>query len=271
LCSGFVCRYRVLPGGKRQVLNLVLPGDLIGFPTCFFENAINSLSSLTEVVVATVPFQAFYLILELLMRLRAVGLAEELSYSLPLTQELIADVLGLSGPHVSRMLRSLREEGLVTIEGHRLTVIDLESLTLLAGFDGDYLARSRIPGLRGDVGISDGRGDECAILSSTAALFIVGVAQLETVYADPERKIFQMNRLYVCGKVPWRPSGVSSPPNSSNAIRHAAPPQSYERAAETIPPTPRSSPLGPTDWLQSACRPAACGGRRRQKTPSRQK
>jgi CRP-like cAMP-binding protein len=106
LCSGFVCRYPILPGGKRQVLNLVLPGDLIGFPTCFFENAINSLSSLTEVVVATVPFQAFYLILELLMRLRAVGLAEELSYSLPLTQELIADVLGLSGPHVSRMLRS---------------------------------------------------------------------------------------------------------------------------------------------------------------------
>jgi CRP-like cAMP-binding protein len=189
LCSGFVCRYRILPGGKRQVLNLVLPGDLIGFPTCFFENAINSLSSLTEVAVATVPFQAFYdlfarfprvavalywcsaheaaiysehlinigrrsayerlahLILELLMRLHAVGLAKELSYSLPLTQELIADVLGLSGPHVSRMLRSLREEGLVTIEGHRLTVVDVESLTLLAGFEGDYLARSRIPGL----------------------------------------------------------------------------------------------------------------------------
>src|ERR1700730_1072801 len=85
---------------------------------------------------------------ELLARLRDVGLADELSYLLPLTQELIADVLGLSGPHVSRMLRSLREEGLVTIEGLRLTVKDLESLTLLAGFDGDYLARSRIPGLR---------------------------------------------------------------------------------------------------------------------------
>ncbi len=62
-----------------------------------------------------------HLILELLVRLRAVGLADELSYLLPLTQE-IADVLGLSGPHVSRMLRLLREEGLVTIEGHRLTV-----------------------------------------------------------------------------------------------------------------------------------------------------
>ena len=68
------------------------------------------------------------------MRLRDVGLANELSYSLPLTQELIADVLGLSGPHISRLLRLLREEGLITIDGHRLTEIDLKSLTQLAGF-----------------------------------------------------------------------------------------------------------------------------------------
>jgi DNA-binding transcriptional regulator LsrR (DeoR family) len=87
------------------------------------------------------------LILELLVRLRDVGLANELSYSLPLTQELIADVLGLSGPHVSRLLRLLREEGLITIDGHRLTVIDLGSLTQLAGFEKAYLAQSRIPGL----------------------------------------------------------------------------------------------------------------------------
>ena len=88
-----------------------------------------------------------HLILELLVRLRAIGLADELSYILPLTQELIADVLGLSGPHVSRMLRLLREEGLIGLDGHRLTVLDLESLTLLASFDGDYLTQGRIPDL----------------------------------------------------------------------------------------------------------------------------
>ena len=189
LCSGFVCCYKILPDGKRQVLNLGLPGDLIGLPACCFENAVNAARSLTEVVAATVPFQTLYdlfvrfrrvavalfwvsareaaiseehlvnvgrrsayerlahLILELLVRLRDVGLADELSYLLPLTQELIADVLGLSGPHVSRMLRLLREEGLITIDGHRLTVIDLESLTQLAGFEKAYLAQSRIPGL----------------------------------------------------------------------------------------------------------------------------
>jgi CRP-like cAMP-binding protein len=189
LCSGFVWRYKILPDGKRQLLSFGLPGDLIGFPAVFFENAVNATGSLSDVVVATVPFATLYdlfgrfprvavalywmaaretaicgerivdigrrsayerlahLILELLTRLRTVGLAEELSYTLPLTQELIADVLGLSGPHVSRMLRSMREEGLVIIEDHRLTVLDLESLTQLAGFDGDYLTRSWIPGL----------------------------------------------------------------------------------------------------------------------------
>jgi CRP-like cAMP-binding protein len=42
--------------------------------------------------------------------LRGVVLAGELSYLLPLTQELIADVLGPCGPHVSRMLRLLRKK-----------------------------------------------------------------------------------------------------------------------------------------------------------------
>jgi CRP-like cAMP-binding protein len=189
ICSGFAWRYKILPDGKRQLLSFGLQGDLLGFPAAFYENAVNATGSLSEVVVATVPFTKLYelferfpriamalywmaareaaiygerivdvgrrsalerlahLILELLTRLRSVGLAEELSYVVPLTQELIADVLGLSGPHVSRMLRLMREEGLVTIKGHRLTVTDPESLMMLAGFDGDYLIRSRIPDL----------------------------------------------------------------------------------------------------------------------------
>jgi hypothetical protein len=36
----------------------------------------------------------------------------------------------------------LREEGLITIDGHRLTVIDLASLTQLASFEKAYLARN---------------------------------------------------------------------------------------------------------------------------------
>lgn len=189
LCSGVASRYKVLPDGKRQVLNLALPGDIIGLPSCLFEVAVNSVSALTEVVVATVPFPRIFelfvryprvgtalfwssaseaaiygehlvnlgrrsayerlahLILELLARLRAVGLADELSYHLPLTQELMADALGLSGPHVNRMIRCLRDEGLVTIEDQQVVIHDLASLSALAGFEDRYLMRQLIPGL----------------------------------------------------------------------------------------------------------------------------
>jgi CRP-like cAMP-binding protein len=87
-----------------------------------------------------------HLILELLARLRAVGLAGEFSYMLPLTQELIADVLGLSSPHINRMIRCLREEGLVTMENQRVVIHDLASLSALAGFEGSYLTPRPIPG-----------------------------------------------------------------------------------------------------------------------------
>src|SRR5712691_129477 len=35
LIDGAAIRYRVLHDGRRQVLNIVLPGDFIGFPACF--------------------------------------------------------------------------------------------------------------------------------------------------------------------------------------------------------------------------------------------
>jgi CRP-like cAMP-binding protein len=36
LLEGIAIRYRVSPDGRRQVLNIVLPGDLVGFPAFFF-------------------------------------------------------------------------------------------------------------------------------------------------------------------------------------------------------------------------------------------
>jgi DNA-binding transcriptional regulator LsrR (DeoR family) len=66
---------------------------------------------------------------------------------MPLTQEMLADALGLSLQHVNRMVRNLREEGLASIEGHILTIRDLDSLVRLAGFEDTYLVARTIPGL----------------------------------------------------------------------------------------------------------------------------
>lgn len=54
LVEGFALRYRVLHNGGRQVLNVALPGDFIGFPGCFFERALYSVSALSDVVVSPI-------------------------------------------------------------------------------------------------------------------------------------------------------------------------------------------------------------------------
>jgi CRP-like cAMP-binding protein len=82
-----------------------------------------------------------HFLLELLTRLQAIGLADECSFQMPLTQELIADALGLSVPHVSRTLKQLREEDLVAVEGPRVIVKDFVALSRLANFERAYLSR----------------------------------------------------------------------------------------------------------------------------------
>ncbi|HUC70200.1 MAG TPA: Crp/Fnr family transcriptional regulator [Stellaceae bacterium] len=187
LLEGSAIRYRVLRDGRRQILNILLPGDFIGFPGCFFESALYAITALSDVVISPVPFAVLiglferrprlaatifwsfaceaaiyaerlidvgrrsalervaHFLLELLTRLRTVGLADEKSYRMPLTQELIADVLGLSVPHVNRTLRQLRGDGLVTIQEQRVVINDIDAMSALADFETSYLSHFRIP------------------------------------------------------------------------------------------------------------------------------
>src|SRR5262249_8061140 len=59
LLDGVALRYLVLQDGRRQILNIVLPGDLIGFPGCFFESALYSIAALADCTVSPVPFARF--------------------------------------------------------------------------------------------------------------------------------------------------------------------------------------------------------------------
>ena len=80
-----------------------------------------------------------HFLLELLARLQAVGLANERSFCLPLTQELIADALGLSIPYVNQVLRSLRDDDLVCIKDKVVVIKDVEALSALVDFERNYL------------------------------------------------------------------------------------------------------------------------------------
>ena len=80
-----------------------------------------------------------HLLLELLTRLQLIGLADERSYHLPLTQEMIGDALGLSIPYVNRVLQQLRQDGLVTIKDQFVVIEKLAELAALADFEHTYL------------------------------------------------------------------------------------------------------------------------------------
>lgn len=80
-----------------------------------------------------------HLFCELHVRLDAVGLVSNLSYALPLTQEDLADVLGLSSVHMNRILQTLRDEGVIRLRERTLTITDLERLRQIAEFCPGYL------------------------------------------------------------------------------------------------------------------------------------
>ena len=83
--------------------------------------------------------QMAHLFCELLLRLQIVGLASDNAFAFPLTQEELGDILGLSGVHVNRTLKELRDRGLVTLKSGRLTLPRLKEIKEFSSFNPTYL------------------------------------------------------------------------------------------------------------------------------------
>jgi CRP-like cAMP-binding protein len=163
LLSGWACRTRIFSDGRRQILSLLLPGDLIGVHRQSRPMAATGITALTDVTLCPAPrpqpdqpglaeayarsgaVEEFYLfrqiarlgrlsayerVLDLLLetrdRLSIVGLGAADGFPMPLTQEALADTLGLTSVHVNRTLQTLRREGLLDLRSGvaRLTDID---------------------------------------------------------------------------------------------------------------------------------------------------
>lgn len=188
--EGWCYRYKLLSDGRRQLLGLALPGDMIGLRCGLFGIDDHSVVALSTVRVAWFPiaelvdlfaelprvaaaFSAIsareeailsqqvirlgrmdayertaHLFLEIHHRLRAVGCGDENGFAMPLTQELLADMLGITVVHVNRTLRRLRQSGLVTIEHGKVTFRDIDGLIDVCEFDPHYLEPSISPGTR---------------------------------------------------------------------------------------------------------------------------
>lgn len=88
------------------------------------------------------PARLAHVMMELRERLRVIGRVDGSNFEMPLTQEEIGDALGITSVHVNRVIRQLREDGIVELHRGRATVLDENKFRELADFDNRYLHQS---------------------------------------------------------------------------------------------------------------------------------
>lgn len=176
--SGWIARQHLLADGRRQIVSLILPGELVGpYPNPLVSITTVSLTDarLSDVTtlleaVAQAPERhrrlkhALHLaqrleeaqltghvmrlgrrtalerighwLLDVQSRLRDAGLGEGEgdSFAMPLTQETLGDVLGLSLVHVNRIIQQLRRERLIDLRSGYVTILEPERLRMITEF-----------------------------------------------------------------------------------------------------------------------------------------
>ncbi|MGH6871952.1 MAG: Crp/Fnr family transcriptional regulator [Rhizomicrobium sp.] len=95
---------------------------------------VNLLNQLIRIGRQSAYERVSHLILELRERLTMVGLAGAETIPLPLTQEMLADALGLSIVHLNRTLQQLRREGLIAFKSGVMRLLQPERLAEIADF-----------------------------------------------------------------------------------------------------------------------------------------
>ncbi|MFN7167612.1 MAG: Crp/Fnr family transcriptional regulator [Pannonibacter sp.] len=181
LAEGWVCSYKLLSDGTRQIVDVQIPGDFLGLRSVLLRTADYNIEPVTiieasEVLesdlllafstnprLATAVLWAAsrdeamvvehlvgigrrdalgrtaHFLLELSERLILVGRGTRGGFACPLTQYHLGDALGLSAVHVNRVLRELRERGLLTFQRGQVTIQNFAGLVELAEFDNAYL------------------------------------------------------------------------------------------------------------------------------------
>jgi CRP-like cAMP-binding protein len=83
--------------------------------------------------------RAAHLLCEFALRLEIAGLGQRDYYDLPMTQEQLADALGLTSVHTNRTLMGLGEDGLIERRNRSIRIADWPRLTRVGDFDPAYL------------------------------------------------------------------------------------------------------------------------------------
>lgn len=176
--SGWGFRYKLLDDGRRQILNYVLPGDMIGLQGSLMGEMQHSVETLSPMLLCMFersrlmelyrdhPGLAYdltwiaareermldenllsigrrsalertaYLMAFIGSRARSVGLTGTNRVEIPITQQHVADTLGLSLVHTNKTIRKLIDLKLVQWRDGGCQIMDMAALMELAGWDG---------------------------------------------------------------------------------------------------------------------------------------
>jgi len=85
------------------------------------------------------PQRIAHLFCEMYFRMRRAGLVRDERFEFALTQQDVGDLCGLSSVHVNRSIQALRADALIAMDKTSVTVLALDKLIALAGFDSAYL------------------------------------------------------------------------------------------------------------------------------------
>jgi len=80
-----------------------------------------------------------HLICEMAVRYAQIDELRGCSFPFPITQEQLADALGLTSVHVNRSIKTLRQDGVVQIARAGVTILDWKGLASIGEFDSGYL------------------------------------------------------------------------------------------------------------------------------------
>jgi CRP-like cAMP-binding protein len=182
---GWAIRYRNLPNGDRQIVNVMLPGDCFDLQALIDTPADHAVDSITTVGLmrarrddflqavrangrlaaafwwASVQEESIlrehivrlgrrsgkerlaHLFLELQRRLALAGQGTGYTLPMPLSRDVVADMLGLSPVHVSRSMSALRRMALIRSEEGQIQILQPKKLAELAQFEPFYLHSER--------------------------------------------------------------------------------------------------------------------------------
>lgn len=181
ILEGWACRFRTTRDGRRQIVALLMPGDICNLATAMsgrpgsgvrmltpgsvglvrrerlqslardYAGIDRALAWLALVNVATLEQwmlclgrrsareRLAHLLCELAVRVGHDERNGEISFDMPLTQDHLADVLGLTPVHINRTMQQLRAEGMIASSLRKTVIPDIAALRDISDFEPSYL------------------------------------------------------------------------------------------------------------------------------------